>query len=73
MSDTKLRASAQVTVTLRIDVSDTWGADCTVEQIHKQAARSALGILDKMRGSMAPRPVALVGQPKVVAVFVEDE
>jgi hypothetical protein len=73
MSDKKVRASAQVTVTLRISVCDTWGADCTVKQIHSQAAASAVGILNKMRGSMSPHPVEIVGQPKVNAIFVEDE
>jgi hypothetical protein len=30
-------AKARVYVTLELDLTDTWGGDCPIEQVHKQA------------------------------------
>jgi len=42
-----MSATAVVTVTLKINVTDTWGDDCTVGQVKKQALDSASGILHR--------------------------
>ncbi len=39
---------ASVEVVLRIDLTDSWGSECTMEQIEKQALDGANGILNKI-------------------------
>jgi hypothetical protein len=67
----KVGARAAVTVTLEIHVPDSWGADCTVAQVHKQAKASALGML---RGLIEGRGdgsrYRIVGEPTASAVVV---
>ena len=41
----RVRASARVQVTVEIDVGDTWGTGSPVEQVHRQAAESAINLL----------------------------
>lgn len=49
MSEPKVQARAQVTVTLLIQVDGgAWGHDCTVSQVHKQALDGARGKLNQM-------------------------
>lgn len=71
----RVTASVRVTVTLEIDVLDSWGNDCTVEQIQKQARDSAIGVCrgktyelyEYFRNNRA----RVIGDPKVQAVFTE--
>ena len=63
--------SASAIVTLRVEVSimQSWGDDCTVAQVKKQARDSALrivGILIDKR-----EDVKLVSQPEVKAIYEE--
>ncbi len=76
----KVSAYATVDVTLRIQVPDSWGEDCTVAQVHKQAKESALGVLrsalavDGWSNGIAPKNcprVETVGEPKVKAITTE--
>lgn len=67
----KVQAAARVTLTVEIRVDDTWGADCQVEQIHRQATESALGILERMRKPDRMRPFTIIGEPKVTAILVD--
>lgn len=73
MSDrTRVTARARVTVTLEIEVPDSWGTDCTVKQVHDQAVDAALAIIEKVkqRGYVHYR---ILGEPTVLTVLVEQE
>lgn len=69
----RVQASATVTMTVRIAVPDCWGADCAVDQIHRQAKESALGILNRMRKPNEHLPFAVIGEPEVTAILLENE
>ncbi len=66
MADSK--ATAHVTLTVEITVGSTWGDNCTVGQIYKQAAEEALGIIDRLLGEQ----IRIVGRPVVTAVAIEE-
>lgn len=73
----KVKVTARVRVVLDIPVWDTWGGDCPLSQVQKQAAESALGMLHDSGGELNglfQRGVArLVGEPEVTAVIVEED
>lgn len=64
MNGPKASASAQVTVTLVIQVGGgTWGENCTVSQVHKQAID---GARNKLNALLAKEPgIRMVGEFKV--------
>ena len=72
----KVKVKARVKVTIEIDVSDSWGGDCALEQVHSQAKKSALDRLTLARdiggGLREVQDITLVGDMSVVAVLVED-
>lgn len=47
-----MAATARATVTIEIPINDSWGEDCTVGQIYKQAEDSARGKIAKMTGAV---------------------
>lgn len=65
----KVRAGARVTVTLEISNVGARGLDCGLDQIFKQAAESAIG---RLRNGIGQCNWRLIGEPKVVAVMVDD-
>jgi hypothetical protein len=64
MSRDRITARATVTVTLEIVIDSTWGDDCTVSQIHKQAIDSWAGIKD-LREAISHDRVHIIGTPIV--------
>ncbi len=65
------KATARVRVELDVFLSDTWGKDCTVEQIMKQAKDSACGYVEK---TIRDKPrIERVGPVRVTAIFVEED
>ena len=82
MANKKVRATARITLTVEIDDDGVWGADCPIDQIHRQAKEGAIGALERaLRRAASPdaqsQPVArlalrIVGEPKVMAVLVEE-
>ncbi len=76
MSDRRLTATARVRLTLDIPVGDSWGADCNIAQIEKQAAESAIGLIrnagDFGRLYSAGR-IEIIGEPQVTAVLVRSD
>lgn len=59
--------SARVTLTLDIAVRSTWGADCSMEQVHRQATEEAVGYIKRLTDK--DRNCVLVKDPEVVAVM----
>lgn len=65
-----MSASARVTVTLEITVPDSWGDDCTVAQIYRQAEESArASIAHALRASQVKAKV--IGTPEVTTVITK--
>lgn len=60
--------SAQVTMTVRVDVGSSWGSTCQINQVEKQAAEEAVAIIsrsaDRTRGQ-----ITIIGKPTVKAIM----
>lgn len=69
MSQTRIRATARVRVTLEIDGGGPWGPECSVDQVHRQAAEHALSWVRRLPHG----PARVVGDPVVLMVTVEEE
>ena len=64
-------ATARVQVTVEI-VAGTWGNDCSLEQVYKQAGEDACNKLTRALNPKDSAPIGrIVGTPKVLAVLVE--
>lgn len=61
-----LACSARIQVTVEVDVG-SWGSDCQLDQIYRQAAREALAKVSRLIGSQGR-----VSNPKVLAVMVPE-
>lgn len=68
--NTTTTASARVKVELEIAVGSKWGADCSIEQIHKQAENEAVGIIRHLCEQAQERRVTIIGTPNISAVIV---
>lgn len=67
----KVQATARVTMTVELRVGGTWGDECDIAQIHKQAAEEAIGILRRMKEPQRVAPYTIIGEPIVRAVLVD--
>ena len=73
----KVTVRAVVTCTVEVTVDDSWGGDCPMSQVSKQARVSAERRL-KLVGSAAAgfkddQKVRFVGEPTVKAIIVEED
>jgi hypothetical protein len=88
MSVGKVTVHARVQVTLEIEVPDSWHEDVKLDQVHKQAAEGAIGLLRRglvvdgmtntgmatSKEEAARRPqVSLVGKPIVDVVLIREQ
>ena len=63
----KIKTKAQVKVLLEISLSNSWGGDCPLSQVYKQAKESALNIISqKIAGSM--KDIQIIGKPEVITI-----
>ena len=70
----KVKSTSIVEVTLRIHPSDTWGENCQVDQIRKQAAESAINTLrQSLSGDIQRNKIQIMADPKVTAVLVTED
>lgn len=70
MGEQKARAVARVTVTLELKVGGTWGSDCKIDQVYKQAKDSAMLLLNQTFDNN--RDVSISGKPKVEAIIIPE-
>lgn len=68
---TRVSAEAVVTMTIQVTKVGTWGAGCTVEQIHRQAMQVAMLRVQELLGNS--NGCRIVGEPIVQSVSVEQE
>lgn len=75
----KLLAKATIQVILEVRLSQGWGDNCTVSQVFSQGSREAIQRVSKLlvddKGDRLPRArgIAILGNPKVLAVVAEEE
>lgn len=70
MTDKEISATAKVIITVEIDnTGGSWGKDCTVEQIHKQARQGAMNRLGQL--IQRERGIRIVGEPRVLGITYE--
>jgi len=75
MKDPKrlLAVHARVTVTLEIVAHSSWGAECTVEQVHKQGIEDVEGVLQRIRERVPDSGIKSITITKVDAVAISSE
>ena len=65
------KASAKVRILLEVSLPDTWGEDCCLSQVYKQAKDSAVNIVSqRIFGSM--KEMQMIGEAEVLAILVEE-
>lgn len=65
-----VNAKARVQITVEVEAS-SWGEDCSIGHLYKQAAESAVcTLIAALKNSVHGR-VVIVGEPKVIAVITE--
>lgn len=68
MSESKVRASASVQVTVEVQADGAWGSDCTLAQVHKQAKEDIEGQLRRVQEALRQgnMRVASIGPVKTI-------
>jgi hypothetical protein len=61
-------AMAVATVTIEVRGLGSWGTDCSLEQVHRQAREAAIGYL---RNLDKDRRFTIVGQPEIKTIIAE--
>ena len=70
----KITASARVQVTLNIECRDgTWGPECSIGQLQKQAAESAITQLRNIFARENVRNISIVGEPQITGIITQGE
>lgn len=65
------QATARVILTVEVDCDGSWGGDCAMDQIHKQAKDSAMRILSSAKD--AHRKIRVVSIDEVQAITVSSK
>lgn len=66
--------TAIVQLTLEVQVSSSWGGDCSMDQVFKQARDEAVGSINAALGSAREglqSRIKIVGTPSIKAVAAE--
>lgn len=67
--DVRVQARARVQLTIEVEVTDRWGADCPAGQVYKQARESAIAAVQKL----GEGKVRVLGEPRVTAILADME
>jgi len=74
---TKRSAHAVVVVALEVDVGSSWGGECSMDQVYKQAVEEAEGrvrnMIEEDNKRRGRRDVRIHSTPKATAVVAERE
>lgn len=67
----KVSATARVTLTLEVEVSSNWDADCSIAQVYEQAEREAKGAIRHLiENGERPCRFKIVGESSAIAVII---
>lgn len=72
MSDQRITASAIVTLTIEIESYSSWGPECSVDQIHSQAAKEVTSQVKKALKEGRCGVTRLIGEPLVRSVIARE-
>jgi hypothetical protein len=67
----KQTAKAKVQITLEVETG-TWGDDCSIGQLYKQAANDGLNAVRKLV-SPDGNKFTIIGEPKVIGIITEKD
>ncbi len=68
-----LKAKARVRVTVEIDVENRWHDNCPISEIYQISKPEAVSKLLKSIDLKEHLGIYLVGEPKVLAIIVEED
>ncbi len=69
--DGKVKGRARATVTIEFPLSDGWGPECPLDQVHRQGVESATAELERLfTPSQAVKPQGLHGA-RILTVSVD--
>jgi hypothetical protein len=68
-----VRASAVVTLTLEIDMSQPWSADCTISEVHRIAMQEYPNAIAGLASCLQAGRVRVIGTPKVKSIITRQE
>lgn len=68
MAEHRITAGAKVQLVVELSALGSWGHDCTIAQVHKQAAESAIG---RLRNSNLEN-ARIIGEPIIISVSTEE-
>lgn len=63
-------AAAIAIITVEVRGLGSWGTDCSVEQVHRQASEAALGIIRKID---CGHRLTIIGKPEIKSIITERE
>ena len=66
----KIQTTAKVQITIEITSPSPWGGECSMEQIHKQAAADAVNRLGELFAASRLQ-MKFIAEPKVIATTME--
>ena len=64
-------ASAVATITVEVHALGSWGTDCSVEQVHRQAGEEAVNYLRNLAKISGTNRLRVVGSPEIKTIIVE--
>jgi hypothetical protein len=68
-----ITAIATVTLTIEVKAEGCWADNTSIEQVHKQARDSAIGILNRcVRPDDRPL-IKIIGTPRIVSVMTDNK
>lgn len=67
----RTKTGAKVTLTLELTNLGSWGPDCKIDQVYRQALEQACGRLGKL--FQGQRDIRIVGRPVVQAISTDVE
>lgn len=67
----RIQATARVQLTVEIDAGAPWGEECSIGQLHKQAAEAAQTKLINMLKPGEHGRIKIIGEPKVTGILTE--
>jgi len=72
MSDGKVHGRARATVVIEFAVKGSWGAECSIEQLHRQAKESAMDAVQQLfTPNAAVAPQGLGATARILKMSVE--
>ncbi len=66
----RVTTNVRVQILIEVDPGESWGEECSIKQVEKQASESAIR---KIERAMKPTQFRFAGEPKVTMVFIKGD